>query len=49
MDIFLLKEKFTFFWDSKFPNVNILQSELGTLEWWISGLMLDLVFFLISN
>ena len=23
--------------------------ELGTLEWWISGLMLDLLFFLISR
>jgi len=24
-------------------------SELGTLEWWISGLMLDPFFFLISR
>ena len=28
----------------KFKNMN---SELGTLEWWISGLMLDPLFFLI--
>ena len=27
----------------------ILRSELGTFEWWISGLMLDPLFFLISR
>ena len=27
----------------------VISSELGTLEWWISGLMLDLLFFLISR
>ena len=27
----------------------ILWPELGTLEWWISGLMLDPLFFLISR
>ena len=30
----------------KFKNMN---SELVTLEWWISGLMLDPLFFLISR
>ena len=40
-----------------FPDLNYLRSEpleirgseLGTLEWWISGLMLDPLFFLISR
>ena len=27
----------------------VFSSELKTLEWWISGLMLDLLFFLISR
>ena len=27
----------------------IKSKELGTLEWWISGLMLDPLFFLISR
>jgi len=26
-----------------------VESELGTFEWWISGLMLDPLFFLISR
>jgi len=35
-----------------FININAMssgRSELGTFEWWISGLMLDLPFFLISR
>ena len=27
----------------------VCYTELGTLEWWISGLMLDPLFFLISR
>ena len=27
----------------------VIHTELGTLEWWISGLMFDLIFFLISR
>ena len=27
----------------------VIPPELGTLEWWISGLMLDPLFFLISR
>ena len=27
----------------------VFSSELGTFEWWISGLMLDPLFFLISR
>ena len=30
-------------------NIKVLTSELGTFEWWISGLMLDPLFFLISK
>ena len=28
---------------------NVLETELKTLEWWISGLMLNPLFFLISR
>ena len=34
------------------PNIHhskVFSSELGTLEWWISGLMLKPLFFLISR
>ena len=37
-----------FFLIKKVEN-NIFKPELGTFEWWISGLMLDPLFFLISR
>ena len=35
--------------DSESQHTKIMTSELGTFEWWISGLRLDPLFFLISR
>ena len=40
-----MKNDFT----NRFEKSSNIWSELGSLEWWISGLMLDPLFFLISR
>ena len=37
--------------DARFTTITlkVMSAELGTLEWWISGLMLNPLFFLISR
>ena len=46
------KDRYTTIWksflDPKIYNTQVLISELKTLEWWISRLMLDPLFLLIS-
>ena len=44
-----LEHEYAEFIDLTYQNKNINASELKTLEWWISRLMLDPLFFLISR
>jgi len=40
---------YSFYYRQMVQGLKVIPTELGTFEWWISGLMLDPLFFLLSR